>query len=516
MRIVSCENPKMIYSNELQQFVLVSCGKCTTCRNRRTYKWVNALDSESQCHKYTFFVTLTYNDESLPAYFYDEDMTGLVSNRDSLPRIPLHDLQGWLSDDRDKDYLLGRLVHPLGLPVICPKDLSNFFKRFNKYIYKNVTHHYSNFRYFAAWEYGPKTFRPHAHLLMWFDNDEIAVRFNEILSSSWSLGYFDGSAVYSNGGRSYVAKYCNKSLHLPQVYYFPKFASKVQFSKSPSIGSLPFLDEEVRDFFYRKPIERTIFNSRSGKFVTLPIEQSFKDRFFPKCPEYYRRSHFNRVTLYAATALIPSTTFQEFRSSLDSCLWLTSRNIANDDEKDLGAYYTKLKMNAKNEDSLKTSLYRLYSLSNRVCWFSHLLGISVDDYVIGIEEYHAKIDYANLKKMYQFQSDYAKFHPLSDLIHMYPDFAHFAENYCNNYLKNSDIDRSIPLYLAEALFSFGIFNPWDYKPLKDTFDYKSVFTLNEKLDLESSKRHEANAYIEGRLAVSDPSLSNILNLYNNA
>ena len=303
MRICSCEHPKTIYSKELNQFVRVSCGKCSACRNKRVSSWVTRLDKESQLHKYTFFVTLTYSDDNVPAYFYDDDMEHLVSNRDCLSRIPLEELHGYLDNSsKDYDYVLSRLVHPLGLPVICPKDLSDFFKRFNKYCFSHVTQHYQNIRYFAAWEYGPRTFRPHIHLLCWFDDKEIAKRFNEILHSSWTLGYFDASAVYSNGGRSYVAKYVNKPTNLPKVYSFPKFQTKVQFSKSPSIGSLQILDEEVRNFFYSKPIYRTSWNSRSQKYVDLPIELSFKNRFFPKCPEYYKRSHYDRTTLYGVTS----------------------------------------------------------------------------------------------------------------------------------------------------------------------------------------------------------------------
>lgn len=517
MRICSCEHPKMIYSKELNQFIRVSCGKCAACQNQRVKKWVNRLDQESFNHKYTFFVTLTYNDENLPAYFYSEDMQYLEGNRESLVRIPINELHGYLDGNSlDYDYVLARLVHPLGLPVICPKDLSDFFKRFNKYCYSHVTHHYQNIRYFACWEYGPATYRPHLHLLCWFDDKEIANRFDEILHSTWTFGYFNASAVFSNGGRSYVAKYVNKSANLPKVYFHPKFATKAQFSKCPSIGTLPLLDEEIRYYFYRRPTHRTIWESRSSKYVTIPIDECVKSRFFPKCPEYYKRSHYDRVTLYGVTALIPSGTFAEFRDSLDKCQWLTYRGIANDDEKDFAAYYQKLKDNAKNVESLVSSLYRFYRISSLVCWNSQRLGISVDVYVSGIEDFYSRIDYENLKCQLQFEQDYVQnHHSLSDLIHMFPDFSYYVEKLMKGYKDNPFFKPDVPSWLALAMDSFGILSPADYRCLEDTHDFRALCALHKKINQDSYKRNRANAYREKQLAVTDVSLSNILNCYSN-
>lgn len=44
----------------------VPCGKCAGCLNYKSLKYTRMSQIESKCAKFTFFVTLTYNQESLP------------------------------------------------------------------------------------------------------------------------------------------------------------------------------------------------------------------------------------------------------------------------------------------------------------------------------------------------------------------------------------------------------------------------------------------------------------------
>ena len=90
MRLSNCEHPKLVYSKATDSYVRVACGKCATCCNTRAKRWINRLDAESNSHRYTFMVTLTYDDEHLPSMFLSEDMEYLESNRDSIERIPTH------------------------------------------------------------------------------------------------------------------------------------------------------------------------------------------------------------------------------------------------------------------------------------------------------------------------------------------------------------------------------------------------------------------------------------------
>lgn len=511
--MVNCEHPLIIYSKHTDSFVRVPCGKCATCCNTRAKRWINRLEAETLNHKYCYMVTLTYDNDHLPAYFYSEDMEYLEANRDSLERIPLRDVIDSCKDEfgeyysEDLVYLRSRLAHPLGLPCVCPSDLSKFFKRFNKYCFKHVTQQYQNFRYFAAWEYGPTTYRPHVHLLVWFDDDRISRVFQEILCQTWTLGRSDASAVYSSGGRSYVAQYLNRPTHLPSFYSLPCFRQKAQFSRFPSIGSREILAEEVRRIYHDLPVKRTIWNALSAKYVDLPIDDHIKSGLFPKCPQYYLRSHFDRVTLYGVTEIVPSETFREFRSSLDSCEWLAFRNIANDDERDIASYVREVRREAKNNDSFISTLYRLYSLSKRVCRYARLVGVSLDAYVSQIEEFWKRIDYENLKYQLQFESDYvSNNHSLSDLVHLFPEFCKYVEDIMQE-------PTITPKYIDYALSHFGIDSSDDITPLEKTHDYRSMSALHNKIYTDSHKRMHSNAYRDSKLEMDDPGLASIVRRY---
>lgn len=511
MHLVRCENPRYVLSPHTKEFVESPCCICNTCRMNKASKWVGRLDLESQQHKYTYMVTLTYAPEWLPAYFLSEDMTSLVLNRDESICIPLSELYDLMHDDYgeylDDDivYLRDRLIHPLGLPAVYPKDLSNFFKRFNKYCFSHITGHYENIRYFATWEYGPTVYRTHAHLLLWFDDDRIARRFEEVLSSSWTYGTVDGDPVYSNGGKSYVAQYVNMSLHLPSFYAHPKLRQRSQFSKCPPIGSFNILDEAVRDLYDRLPIKRVTWRTSSQEYVTVPLDSSIKSRYFPKLQGYRDIPEYDRIRLYGACLYLPAETFEGFRSSLADVEWLAYRNIASGSERSILEYYNFLRHTAKTPESFVNSLKRWYTISKRISSYVSFLGFSLP-YVVGrIDEFWKKIDYQHLIDFYKFQESYANVHPCSHLILMYPDFYKLCEF--------NSFGMKLPYWIQLALNSFGLELPIDIPKKEDTFDYKAMISQAQKIYKDTHKRHEINAYRDFKLERNDPKLASIVRKY---
>lgn len=508
MRLVNCEKPIYVFNPHTGEYVQTRCGRCDSCRNAFAKKWVNRLDLECQQHKFCYMVTLTYSDDFLPSLFFSEDMNEVVLNRDPDYRIPLHELIDLCKDeygeydDVSLKYLRDRLIHPLGLPCCYSKDISNFCKRFNKFCFSHVTHHYENIRYFFCHEYGPTTYRFHVHGLLWFDEPLIAARFQEILSSVWTFGNSDGDAVYSHGGRSYVAQYVNMSTHLPAFYSHPKLRQKHQFSKCPSIGTYNILDEKVFDIYDRLPIKRTIWNSQASRYDVVPVESAFKSRFFPKCQGYNNLTYSDRVSLYGITNAIPSEDFKEFSDSVNTCEWLALRNIANVDEWKIADFKRQLVLNQKTPDSVRNGLYRLYTISKRIVWFSQMLNTSVSWLVSRIDEFWKLIDYENLKSMYEFQQDYAKDYPISDLVYMYPIFQHDLRFWLGS-LKR-------PLYVNYALQSFGIHFESDLRDYKDTSDYFSMVEKAKKIYKDTHKRQFVNAYRDRKLEMTDSALAAIV------
>lgn len=66
MEIVSCLSPKRVYNKYRDEFVTVSCGSCPACARKKSSIWVHRLESEAQCSRFVFFVTLTYDNLHLP------------------------------------------------------------------------------------------------------------------------------------------------------------------------------------------------------------------------------------------------------------------------------------------------------------------------------------------------------------------------------------------------------------------------------------------------------------------
>ena len=490
-----------------------ACNQCNSCRNQRAKRWITRLDTEGKQHRFTFMVNLTYDDYNLPKLMFCEDDPDYLEfvNRTS-ERIPLQELIDLCVDEygeyleEDLKYLRSRLAHPLGIPCIFTKDISNFFKRFNKYCFKNITHHYENFRYFCCHEYGPTTMRCHAHLLMWFDEPSIASSFEEILHSCWRFGDCSASMVYSDGGKNYVAQYVNMSCHLPSFYSHSKIRQRQQFSKCPAIGSYDILDEGIRTIYERLPVKRSVFDSSSGRNVVIPVQASIKSRFFPKLQGYNNLSYLDRAALYGSCAKIPSGDFTEFRDSVSRCAWLYFRKISNSFESVIGYYYNLLQIGVDKDESFTNSLYRWYSISKRICTFASSLGVSVNYLVERIDEYWKKVDYENLRSFYEWQCDYVRKNDVRDLLAAYPEMYWMMKHY----FRSSDFTH-LSRWQVLSLSTFGLLDIDDFKDLEDTYDFQEMVRSSLKIYKDTHKAHAVHAYLYSqKFKDSDPLLQKII------
>lgn len=104
----------------------IPCGQCIGCRLDYSRQWANRCMLELEYHDSAYFVTLTYNDDHVPVSYYGDPETGLA-----MPSLTL----------RKRDFQL-------------------FMKRLRK------ANPNDKIRFFAAGEYGDKTFRPHYHAII--------------------------------------------------------------------------------------------------------------------------------------------------------------------------------------------------------------------------------------------------------------------------------------------------------------------------------------------------------------
>lgn len=253
---IPCVSPLTIMTNNGEKRV-VPCGECEVCRNSKRSTLLTAINEEWSKHKYVFFVTLTYADRYIPKldfHTYSQFVSSPVGkpHRSSVsaldvvggydPKLRFQDahyrLNGDFSDTAVSQALafqntvtysslapvferLERHKTPY-IPVLNIRDLQLFMKRLRKRISdfcstNKLNQDHETLRYFAVGEYGPLHFRPHYHVLLFLDSDEVQRQIIEYISASWTAGY-SNSSLAQRGAAAYCAGYLNSFSYLPRFY----------------------------------------------------------------------------------------------------------------------------------------------------------------------------------------------------------------------------------------------------------------------------------------------------------
>lgn len=207
-KIMRFGNPDRLGPND----ILVPCGKCVGCRLEYSRQWANRCMLELQYHDSAYFVTLTYDDYHVPRSYYADPETG--------------EAQASLTLDK--------------------RDWQLFMKRLRK------AHPDDKIRFFMCGEYGPNTFRPHYHaiifglhlddLVPWSRSDQGYQYYrSESLERAWSVKTtFDGidgetcatplaPIGYALVGEvtwetcAYTARYIMKKLNGPEAQFYSDF-----------------------------------------------------------------------------------------------------------------------------------------------------------------------------------------------------------------------------------------------------------------------------------------------------
>ncbi|MDO5343060.1 MAG: replication initiation protein [Bacteroidia bacterium] len=172
--------------------VKIPCGQCIGCRLEKSRQWAMRCVCESSLWDYNIFLTLTYDNEHLPA------------------DLSLH-----------KDHL------------------QKFMKRLRKEFGDGI-------RFYACGEYGNLNERPHYHLILFnfrlLDAEPIRYKPSPLfispsLSKLWPFGFHSfGSVTFDSA--AYVARYCTKKLtgDLAEEHYHGREPEFALMSRRPGIG----------------------------------------------------------------------------------------------------------------------------------------------------------------------------------------------------------------------------------------------------------------------------------------
>lgn len=284
-----CQHRSFITNRYTGHRIAVDCGQCDYCIHKRAKKASMRVKTAGSAFKHSYFVTLTYDNEHIPLMHCEvlhsdyEDALSISGDKvfgyERHSYIPVSDyqpedtsllrhifftqVQGTVPYDREiKEYVpvkdnwflsmdairsfiektqsVDNSIYPaaeqygLGnlIPFLNYVDVQNYIKRLRKHLFKQLGS-YETLHFYAVGEYGPVHFRPHYHLLLFTNSDEVAEVLRQCHDKSWKLGRSDFQRS-AGGAGSYVASYVNSLCSAPLLYrscrsFRPKSRASVGF-----------------------------------------------------------------------------------------------------------------------------------------------------------------------------------------------------------------------------------------------------------------------------------------------
>lgn len=279
--------------------------------------------------KHSYFVTLTYDNEHIPLmnckvlHSEYEDVVGIsgdihfgdeyhhyipVSEYQCDDNFALHHIffeqvQGTVPYDREiKEYVpvkdnwflsmdairsfigktqaLDKTDYPASeqygrdnlIPFLNYVDVQNYIKRLRKHLFQKLGS-YETLHFYAVGEYGPVHFRPHYHLLLFTNSDEVAQILRYCHDKSWKLGRSDFQRS-AGGASSYVASYVNSLFSSPLLYrscraFRPRSRASVGFFEK----GCDFAEDEDPYVQVEKKID-SVINGRCYNFNGVSVRST--------------------------------------------------------------------------------------------------------------------------------------------------------------------------------------------------------------------------------------------------
>lgn len=394
--LFTCEHPKVITTKDNRRMV-VSCGKCRSCLIQKMRSKAVVCAEQEKLSKYCFFVTLTYDRYNVPKMFplflkdtakgrqyvelYDEETGELVSSC----YYPHSKVKQLINRSDDKKLHYARY-----------SDLQKFVKRLRRRI--SLINDYDNekIKYYSVSEYGPRTFRPHFHLLFYFDNAKLAQDFGLLVHKAWTFGYT--YTTLSRGSvSSYVASYVNSVVSIPEIYQGNATHPK---SSHSSCLALPLHDEEFKKVFVNEPagLIRPVERIKDGVRSSYAPWRSFKSYLFPKCFRYASKSFYERCATYGLLQTIIKRYGKQER--IIDYVPLIKRDYYNKMLRpNIGNYLLSSNDDGyilPTDDILIGRLYQLKHYQNLMQKF----GLTSYQLTRNIDIFYNRLDYQNLIEMY--------------------------------------------------------------------------------------------------------------------
>lgn len=285
-----CQHRSFITNKYTGARIAVDCGQCDYCIHKKAQKASMRVKTAGSAFKYSYFVTLTYDNEHVPLFkcevldnvyddvlnesgdfhfgyekhsfvpvseysctdlyqlrhiFFTQVQGTIPFNRASSKYEEVKD-NWFLSVDAIRSFIAktktpspygknGELSNRYGdnlIPFLNYVDVQNYIKRLRKHLFQKLGF-YETLHFYAVGEYGPVHFRPHYHLLLFTNSDKVSEVLRYCHNQSWKFGRSDFQRS-AGGASSYVASYVNSLCSSPLLYrscraFRPKARASVRF-----------------------------------------------------------------------------------------------------------------------------------------------------------------------------------------------------------------------------------------------------------------------------------------------
>lgn len=324
-----CQHRSFITNRYNGARIAVDCGQCDYCIHKKAQKASMRVKTAGSAFKYSYFVTLTYDNEHVPlmsckVLHSDYDDTLGISgdihfgheyhkyipvseyqcdDNSMLRHIFFEQVQGTVPFDREiKEYTpvkdnwflsmdairsfiyktqsVDKTDYPASeqygrdnlIPFLNYVDVQNYIKRLRKYLYKQLGS-YETLHFYAVGEYGPVHFRPHYHILLFTNSEEVSKVLRYCHDKSWKFGRSDFQ-VARGGASSYVSSYVNSLSSAPLLYrscraFRPRSRASIGFFEK----GCDFVEDEDPYAQIEKKID-SVVNGRCYNFNGISVRST--------------------------------------------------------------------------------------------------------------------------------------------------------------------------------------------------------------------------------------------------
>lgn len=484
-----CQYRSFITNKYTGARIAVDCGQCDYCIHKKAQKASMRVKTAGSAFEYSYFVTLTYDNEHIPLmnckvlhsdyddaigisgdihfgheyhkyipvseyqcddssmlrHIFFEQVQGTVPfDREIKEYVPVKD-NWFLSMDAIRSFIyktqsVDKTDYPASeqygrdnlIPFLNYVDVQNYIKRLRKYLYKQLGS-YETLHFYAVGEYGPVHFRPHYHILLFTNSEEVSKVLRYCHDKSWKFGRSDFQ-IARGGASSYVSSYVNSLSSAPLLYrscraFRPRSRASVGFFEK----GCDFVESEDPYAQIEQKID-SVVNGRVYNFNGISIRSTPPMSYIRTLlPRFSSACNDDSIAIARILRAVHSTPkriakygFIDYKQ--DSVLslvrtyyqYLKACSILTDDDKIIlhSARCLTRFCNSSSDVDIESYINKLYRLFLYVYKFFrnwHLPGFGSDvsaysgriNFIIkkGIE-YEKKKDYENLRDAFNLRSQY--------------------------------------------------------------------------------------------------------------